>query len=412
MRIIIASINYWPEETGIGALTTYRAEYLAAAGHDVSVCTAFPYYPEWKVATKYRGRLFADEERNGVRIHRSYSWVPNPVTPLKRVLHEASFIVSLLMRMAALKRPNLILVVSPPLGLCALAILFSRLWRVPFVLDVQDLQPDAAAEFGMLPTWAINLMYRVESAAYRHATLVSTLTRGMRERIIAKGVPHEKVSLFEFKADESLTEISPEEGVRFRAHYGFERKFIVSHSGNLGVKQGLDVILDAAAMNLGDESMLFLLVGDGSAREKIERRANELSLTNVRFMPVLDFGEFRGLLAASDVCLVTQRKSVSDIFFPSKMVTYLKAGCPVIAAVNCNSEVAQVLREAGAGVVVEPENAEALLRAICELRGSDLQKYRRSAREFAGRRWSPAVLGHIEKSLIAVSLSDPAWPAR
>src|ERR1035438_1506711 len=133
MRIIIASINYWPEETGIGALTTYRAEYLAAAGHDVSVCTAFPYYPEWKVATKYRGRLFADEERNGVRIHRSYSWVPNPVTPLKRVLHEASFIVSSLMRMAALKRPNLILVVSPPLGLCALAILFSRLWRVPFV---------------------------------------------------------------------------------------------------------------------------------------------------------------------------------------------------------------------------------------------------------------------------------------
>jgi colanic acid biosynthesis glycosyl transferase WcaI len=180
MKVMILSINYWPEVTGIGAFTTYRAEFLAAAGHDVEVCTTFPYYPEWKVPPSYAGRLAASEERNGVRILRSYAYVPNPATPLKRILHEASFIFSSMLRALAGKRPDLLLVVSPPLGLAVNAILLSRFWRIPYVFDVEDLQPDSAAELGMLPAWALRLLYKVEKAAYRHASLVSTLTDGMR----------------------------------------------------------------------------------------------------------------------------------------------------------------------------------------------------------------------------------------
>src|SRR5580692_7810391 len=188
LRILILSINYWPEVTGIGAFTTYRAEHLAAAGHDVEVCTTFPYYPEWKVPAQYAGRIALSEERNGVRIFRGYAYVPNPVTSLKRVLHEASFIVSSTIRALARKRPDVLLVVSPPLGLALTAILLSRLWRIPYVFDVEDLQPDAAAELGMLPGWAVKLLYRVEKAAYRHARLVTTLTSSMRQRIVDKGI--------------------------------------------------------------------------------------------------------------------------------------------------------------------------------------------------------------------------------
>jgi colanic acid biosynthesis glycosyl transferase WcaI len=409
MRILILSINYWPEETGIGAFTTCRAEYLAAAGHDVTVCTTFPYYPDWKVAPEYKGRWLASERRNGVRILRSYAYVPNPVTSLKRIVHEASFIASSFVRAAAAKRPDVLLVVSPPLGLAMSAILLSRWWRIPYVFDVEDLQPDAAAELGMLPSWALGFMYKVECAAYRHAALVSTLTKGMRDRIIGKGVAEEKVVLFEPRADESMFDISAAEGAAFRRRYGFDGQFIVSHCGNLGMKQGLDVILDAAALSRGDQSIVYLLVGNGAARAKIERRASEMKLENVRFLPLLDAGEFRGLLAASDVCLVTQRKSVSDIVFPSKTVTYLAAGCAVIASVNAGSEVARTIRESGAGAVVEPENAMALENAICELRAANLQKYRCSAREYASRRWSSArVLGCLERSLTAVAASAPA----
>jgi colanic acid biosynthesis glycosyl transferase WcaI len=404
MRILILSINYWPEEAGIGAFSTSRAEHLASAGHDVTVCTTFPYYPDWKVPAAYKGRMLANEVRNGVRILRSYAYVPNPVSSLKRVVHEASFVASSLLRAVVLKGPEVLLVVSPPLGLGMSAILLSKLWRIPYVFDVEDLQPDAAAELGMLPGWALRLMYRVEAAAYRNAALVSTLTKGMRERIIGKGVAEEKVILFEPRANESLFDISPGEGESFRQQHGLEGRFIVSHSGNLGVKQGLDVILDAAAMSRGDESVLFLLVGNGAAKEKLERRAAELELKNVRFLPLLDAQDYRGLLAASDITLVTQRGSVSDVVFPSKAVTYLSAGCPVVASVKASSEVARTITESGAGLVVQPENAEALLSAIHELKAGNLQECRQSAREYANRRWSSdRVLGFVERSLVAVS---------
>jgi colanic acid biosynthesis glycosyl transferase WcaI len=406
MKVLILSINYWPEVTGIGAFTTYRAEYLAAAGHDVAVCTTFPYYPEWKVPPGYAGKLTASEQRNGVQILRSYAYIPNPATSLKRILHEASFIVTSMIRAVAQKRPDLLLVVSPPLGLAVNAILLSRLWRIPYVFDVEDLQPDSAAELNMLPSWALRLLYRVENAAYRHAALVTTLTNGMRKRIIGKGVAAEKVDLLEARVDDSLFDIEPSEGNAFRQRYGLDKQFLVTHSGNMGVKQGLDVIVDAAVLNRADDSMQFLLVGDGAVRARIQRKVAELELRNVRFLPLLDATDFRGLLAASDVCLLTQQKSVSEIAFPSKVVTYLAAGRPVIASVNADCEIAETIRESGGGRIVAPEDAAGLLAAIMELQSTDLGDYGRCGREYASQRWSSArVLGHLERSLVSASAS-------
>jgi colanic acid biosynthesis glycosyl transferase WcaI len=410
MKVLILSINYWPEVAGIGAFTTYRAEYLAAAGHDVEVCTTFPYYPEWKVPPGYAGKLAASEERNGVRILRSYAYVPNPATSLKRVLHEATFIASSMTRAFARKRPDLLLVVSPPLGLAVNAILLSRMWRIPYVFDVEDIQPDSAAALDMLPSWALKFLYKVENAAYRHAALVTTLTAAMRNRIVDKGVPAEKVELMEPRVDDSLFDIEPREATAFRQRYGLDNRFLVTHSGNMGVKQGLDVIADAAALSRADDSIQFLLVGDGAVCGRIQRKVAELELRNVRFLPLLEAEDFRGLLAASDVCLLTQRKSVSETAFPSKIVTYLAAGRPVIASINPDCEIAQTIRESGAGRIVAPEDAAALLAAIQEFRSEDLRAYRQNAREYASRRWSSArVLGHLERSLVsaAASVTNP-----
>ena len=400
MRILIISINYWPEVTGIGAFTTYRAEYLAAAGHDVEVCTAFPYYPEWKIPEKYAGKMAMNEERNGVKIVRSYVYIPNPVTSSKRVVHEGSFLLSSAFRLLTRRRPDVLLVISPPLGLAATAILFSRLWRIPYVLDVADLQPDSAADLGMLPVWAVRLLYKLEAAAYRHARLVTTLTQSMRKRIVDKGVANGKVELLEPRMDESLTDLRPEEGSGFRKRYGLDNEFLVTHSGNMGVKQGLDVVLEAAALNRGDSSILFLLVGDGADRQRIQRRAAEMELRNVRFLPLLGQEDFRGLLAASGVCLIIQQQSVSEVAFPSKIVTYLAAGRPIVASVNPECEVARIIRESATGRIVKAEDPEALLAAIREMRGEDLQKFGENAREYASQRWSSArVLRNLERSL-------------
>lgn len=406
MRILILGINYWPEETGIGAFTTYRAEYLASLKHQITVCTTFPYYPEWKVAAPYAGKIMSGETRNGVRILRNYAYVPKRVSSLKRVLHEASFIASSLLRALVQKRPDLLLVVSPPLGLALNAFILSRLWRIPYVFDVEDLQPDAAAELGMLPKPILKIMYKVEAFAYRHAALVSTITTGMQRKIVAKGVPEEKTALFEPRSDSSLSDISFEEGRAFRAKYSLNDKFIVSHSGNMGVKQGLDVILDTAALNRDDHSAVFVIVGDGAVRSKIQQRAQEMNLPNLIFLPLLDSFEFRGFLKASDICLVTQQRTVSDMVFPSKTVTYLAAGCPVIASVNKNSEVARTIEESNAGLVVEPENAAALLAGIHQLRSDDADGHGERGRQYAGQRWSSErVLGFLESKLSEIASS-------
>lgn len=404
MKVLILSINYWPEVTGIGAFTTYRAEYLAAAGHEVEVCTTFPYYPEWKVPAEYARKIAMNEECKGVKVVRSYAYIPHSVTPLKRIFHEVSFVVSSMIRAMGRKRPDVLLVVSPPLGLAVSAILLARLWHVPYVFDVEDLQPDSAGDLGMLPGWAVKLLYALENAAYRDARMVTTLTESMRKKIVGKGVAKEKVELLEPRMDHSLIDLLPEEGKAFRIRNELGDKFLVTHSGNMGVKQGLDVVLDAAALLGGDESVIFILVGDGADCGRIRRRAKEMDLRNVRFLPLLNQEDFRGLLTASDVCLVTQQRSVSEIFFPSKIVTYLAAGRPIIASVNNDCEVAQITRESGAGKVVEAENPEALLRAILELRGQDQVGLRENAREYAILRWAPErVLGHLERSLIAAA---------
>jgi colanic acid biosynthesis glycosyl transferase WcaI len=249
--------------------------------------------------------------------------------------------------------------------------------------------------------------------ACRNAARVSTLTKGMRARIIQKGFAAEKVILFEPRADDALLEILVREGTVFRRKYELEGNFIVTRSGNFGVTQGLDVILDAAEMCRDDASFVFLLVGNGAARQRIERRATELGLDNVRFMPLLDAQEFRGLLAASVVCLITQRKSVSDIVFPSKVVSYLAAGSAAIASVNACSEMAQADLESNAGTVVEPENVSALRDAICAKRAHDRRDSKRNSRAYASKRWSSTrVLQYFEKSLVAVSAAVPVSLAK
>ncbi|HEV2135915.1 MAG TPA: glycosyltransferase family 4 protein [Terracidiphilus sp.] len=406
MRILILSINYWPEVTGIGAFTTYRAEYLAAAGHDVEVCTTFPYYPEWKVPAAYKGRLASTEERNGVRIFRGYAYIPNQVTALRRIIHEGSFVMSSFIRAGFRKRPDVLLVVSPPLGLALPAIILSRAWRIPYVFDVEDLQPDAAADLGMLPAWAVNFLYSVERTAYRNAALVTTLTSSMRRRILEKGVPEQKVHLVEPRMDESLCGLGSAEEIAFRRRYGLGDTFLVTYSGNMGVKQGLNVVLDAADLNRNDKSILFLLVGSGADCHRLQRRTVDLKLSNVRFLPLLNEEEFRGMVAASGICLVTQQKSVSEVAFPSKIITYLAAARPIIASVNPESEVALITRESGAGKVVAAEDAEGLLAAVRELRENNLEELGRNGFEYAKRRWAAGrVLGNLEKHLAGVTAS-------
>lgn len=402
MKILIVSVNYWPEVTGIGAFTTYRAEHLASVGHEVTVCTTYPYYPEWKVRDEYKGKIWYKEIRNRVEVIRTWAYIPSAVKSISRIFHEVSFSLSVLFRLLFRCKPDVMLVVSPPLGLAIVAIILSKIWNTPFIFDVEDLQPDSASDLSMLPKWLVRILYRIENAAYANAELISTITRGMREKIQKKGDWKEKVVLFEPRLDPSLLGVSEFDAWLFREKYSMLGKFIVTHSGNMGVKQALTTIIEAAGLMEEYKDILFLIVGDGAMKEKVQKQA--ASLSNILFLPLLDSTDYKGLLAASGVCLVTQQKAVSEIAFPSKVVSYLSAGCPVISSANELSEVALTVSESGAGYVVPAEDAPLLAKAILEIKKADRKELADNARLYACQRWNEdRVLSYIEKCLVWAS---------
>jgi colanic acid biosynthesis glycosyl transferase WcaI len=416
MHILLLSTNYWPEQTGIGAFNTWRAEYLASRGHQVTVCTGLPYYPEWKIPREYAGKLISREERNGVTVLRSWLWVPKHVTTIKRVVFEASFLAASFLRALSSSKPDLLFVVSPPLGLGITANLLSRWWGVPYVFDVEDLQPDAAADLGMLPRPVLPVLYHMERLAYRHAALLSTLTEGMRQRIISKGVAAEKVVIFPPRADEQLFQLGAAgEGQSFRLVHELDGKFLVVHSGNMGVKQGLEVVLEAAALLKDRKNLAFLLVGSGAMESQLRKRGAALRLDNLKFLPLQSEQRFRELLATTDLALVTQQRTVSDIAFPSKTVTLLSAACPVLASVSAGSEVARVIERSEGGVVIEPEEPAILAQTIDRLsrNAGQLSVMKSRGRRYAMEQWSPdRVLPLMEAELLkAARMAESAGRA-
>jgi colanic acid biosynthesis glycosyl transferase WcaI len=259
----------------------------------------------------------------------------------------------------------------------------------------------------MLPSGRlIECLYAVERLAYRYAALISTLNEAMRRRIVSKGIPPEKVTLFSAWADPSLFAVPlTRGGEAFRRAFGLGDRFLVVHSGNMGVKQGLEVVLGAAERSRDCPEITYLLVGDGAMRPTLEAQAKALGLSNIRFLPLQPREVFLDMLATADVCLVTQQRTVADIVFPSKVVTLLAAGRPVVASLSPSSQVATVVTEAGAGVVVKPENPQALLDAILALQrdSKDFIAMGERGRAYAREHWDcERVLPAMEARLLQV----------
>jgi colanic acid biosynthesis glycosyl transferase WcaI len=192
-------------------------------------------------------------------------------------------------------------------------------------------------------------------------------------------------------------------------------EFLVVHSGNMGVKQGLEVILGAAQLSRGDKSLLFLIVGDGAVREKLQGEARAAAIQNVRFLPLLADDRYTELLAASDISLVTQQRCVADIVFPSKVITLMASGRAIVASVGQASEVARVLTTARAGLVVPPEDPASLLAAITTLRNDESFRHEiaRNARAFARNNWNrDLILAKMEAQLRALIMNRDVTPVR
>jgi colanic acid biosynthesis glycosyl transferase WcaI len=378
MKVLVLQQHYWPEIAPTGQLMQDICEDLTRAGHSVTVVCGQPSY---RIIDGMPTHAPANETHVGVVVRRVRSFIPGKASIPKRLLQYGSFFASSLLKAVSIDRPDVVLLMSsPPLLLGVSGTVLKLLRGVPFVYSVQDLYPDVAQHLGMLrPGYLLKAIEAVSSYLYRSAETVITLSDGMADRLRAKGVDTGRVHVVPNWADTSEIVVLPRDNDFAREH-GLAEHFVVQYSGNVGLSQGLEHLIEAASL-LRELPIKFLIAGDGAAKRGLLAEVERLGLTNVQFLPPQIRARLPQLLASCDVGVVIMKRGIGADLVPSKLYGIMAAGRPVLAAVEDSTEVSQVVRRVNCGLVVTPESGTTLAAGIRSLYESDT----RAAMGSAGR---------------------------
>ena len=374
MKILLYGINFAPELTGIGKYSGELAAFLQAHQHQVRVITAAPYYPEWKIYPGFSAWRYAKSVKSAIGINaapnlvifRCPIWVPSKINGLSRLLHLASFAFSS-MPLALTQifwRPDVVIVIAPSFFCAPAAWLTARLCGAKAWLHIQDFEVDAAYALGILKDGLLRrIVTGVECFVMRRFDRVSTISARMVQRLDDKGVVAERRVLFPNWVDTTL--IHPLAAPSpFRVRLGLaDDAVLVLYSGNMGEKQGLDVLLDAAVKLATNPHVRFVMCGDGAARARMQQ--NYAHLDNIVWLDLQPVELLNDLLNAADIHALPQRANAADLVMPSKLTGMMASGRPTIAAAAAGTEIAGALE--GAGVVVPPGDAAAFAFAIAAL---------------------------------------------
>ena len=400
MRILIYSINYFPELTGIGKYNAEMAEWLADHGHEVAIITAPPYYPWWQVQSPYRFWAYRSEQINKVKVYRCPLWVPRKPTGTKRLLHLFSFaLASMPLLLSQLyKRPEVIVVLEPTLFCAPAALGLARLSGTRTWLHVQDFEVDAALGLGLVKAKPVGrAAEKFERWLMNCFDRVSTISDSMLERLSTKGVAQEKSILLPNWVD--VQDIFPLPAVSiYRAELGIDNDVCVAlYSGNMGEKQGLDILIEAATSLQSEARLLFVICGEGVARQRLMQKGGDLH--NVRWLPLQPMEKLNELLNLADVHLLPQRADVADLVMPSKLLGMLASGRPILATAHSGTQLAKVV--SSCGKVVDPGNAQDVAQGLLELfNAPQLRATLGSAARQASQTWEKTtVLRGFEKQL-------------
>ena len=406
--VCIISLNYPPEPTGIASYTGALAAGLAAAGHSVAAHVSHPHYPEWRIYDGY-GRWHSAERIDGVRVQRRWHYVPQPPRGVRRLVSELSFGMRLLF--ARWGSPRVVIALSPPLFSTALAAIRLRLTprRARLIIWVQDIYSLGLAETGEGGRSVQKFTQWVEKHTLRAADRIVVIHQRFADFVVQEfGVSPSRVDII--RNWTHLEPSSPVDASAAKAALGWPGGMTLAvHTGNMGAKQGLENIVDAARIaDVIGAPVHFLLVGDGGERRRLEHYAN--GIERLTFVDPLNDEQYRLALGAADVLLVNEKPGVSAMAMPSKLTSYFDAGRPVIAATDPDGITASEIRSAEAGLVVRSADAHALLSAVLALREDAAAATRYGANS---QRYREAVLGEqaaIEhwESLIATVSSRPS----
>lgn len=394
MRVLILSQYFEPEPI---PKPVELARELRNRGHEVSVLTGFPNYPSGKLYPGFRLGAMKHEKTEGIPVTRSLMFPYHGRRVIGRLLNYTSFMTSAVMGSFFTPPCDVIYVWHPPLTTGVAAWLIARRRRVPFVYDVQDIWPESAVLSGILKEGGlVRLMHILEHLVYRKAHHILVVTDGARINLIGKGVAPDKVSVMPHWVDESPF-LKTDRGAReeIRNRFGWSDRFVVLFAGNIGLVQGLDTLLLAARELNGDSKFLIVLIGDGTDKDRLQKMSNSMGLQGkIQFIGHQPADRMPDFMAASDALLVhLKRSELSRYIIPTKTLSYLAAGKPILLALDGAS--AQLIREAGAGLVVPPERPSELACAIRALGDMPL-----SQRTEMGRLGREYVTAHLSKRTV------------
>jgi colanic acid biosynthesis glycosyl transferase WcaI len=403
LRILIYGLNYSPELTGIGKYTGEMASWLAARGHHVRVVAAPPYYPEWRIREDYRAPLYRTEREiatpGSLVVRRTPLYVPARPTGLKRLIHLFSFMLGSIPVMLGeiFRRPDIIFTVEPTFTCAPLALFAARAAGVPSWLHVQDFEIDAAFDLGLLPAKGIihDVALFLEQAFTTAFDRVSTISTKMMERAADKGVRADHIVLFPNWVDvDFIHPLTPEENAsnpvrRQLAQLipGFNDKIVFLYSGNMGAKQGLELLPGLARSFQSDPRVHFIFCGAGAFRPQLEALCH--GAPNITLLPLQPLNRLNHLLNTAHVHLLPQRAGAADLVMPSRLTGMLSSGRPVIATSDPGTQVASVVAgnapEHSRGLVVPAEDPDALQAVVSRLIEDPALRHRlgQNAREYA-----------------------------
>lgn len=404
LKILYYGLNFSPELTGIGKYSGEMAKWFSGKGYAVYAVSTPPYYPEWKVARGYNRYLYSKSYEDGVFIVRCPLYVPASPTTVKRLIHLISFSLSSIPALVGgfFKLPDVVFIVQPTSFCAPIGLLFSKLTGAKAIMHIQDFELDAMFGLGMMKGGVIGSIARkLEGWLLRRFDGVSTISLSMMENAVRKGVPRNRLIFFPNWADTGF--VTPDvDGKNLRQAWGFSNTDkVVLYAGNIGKKQGLEMVLDAAESLGCISNVKFVFVGTGSHFNTLVELSSARGLDNVFFKPLQPWGLVPQMLAMADVHLVVQKKGAADVVLPSKLTNILSAGGHALVTAESNTELGMIAeRFPGIYERVEPEDCALFVQALRSMLEKDLKKVNVVAREYAVEYLSrEKVLGRFERDL-------------
>ena len=378
MKALLLS-QYYPPEVGSAAQKVSElAEYLADNGHQVTVVTGFPNHPAGVVYNGYRRKLWQREKVNGVRVMRTFLLTTTKRRSFRgRMRNHVSFMLSSIFGALVSGRHDLVYVYSPPLFLGFSAYVVSRLFRAPFVIDLNDLWPKAPIFLGILKNRTlIRTAEKFEEFVYAKADRIFFYSNNTRREVVSQGVPESKTEVHPLWVDtEFYKPVPADQAARIRSEYNMGDRMVVMYTGSMGPAQGLDTVINTAEFiqRTGSNGAQFVFVGDGAERDRLMQMARSHHLDNVQFVPPQPVSMMPAFMSASDVLVTHLDKAPFRLgTIPGKLLNYMSCARPVLAGLE--GESADLVSRHDCGIVVEPQNPEAMAKALMELSDPEVRR--------------------------------------